>query len=120
MADTIFSEFATIKYEGSESDSPLVYRWYNADRVVLGKPMKEHLRFAVAYWHSLAMTGSDPFGASTIQRPWFSAGDSIAQARVKADAAFELFRVLDLPFFCWHDADIAPAGDTLVETLKNF
>jgi len=120
MSETIFSSFPTVKYEGSASTNELAYRFYDPERVVLGKPLKEHLRFAVAYWHSLAMTGSDPFGGPTIFRPWMSAGDPIAQAKVKADAAFELFRVLDLPFFCWHDADIAPAGDTLAETLKNF
>ena len=120
MAETVWSGFSTVKYEGAESENPLAYRYYDADRVVLGKPLKEHLRFAVAYWHSLAMSGSDPFGGPTVDRPWMTAGDPIAQARVKADAAFELFRVLDLPFFCWHDADIAPAGDTLAETLKNF
>ncbi len=120
MPDTIFSQFPTVKYDGPESDHPLAYRFYDADRVVLGKPLKEHLRFSVAYWHSLAMTGSDPFGGPTIFRPWMAAGDPIAQAKLKADAAFELFRVLDLPFFCFHDADIAPAGETLAETLKNF
>lgn len=120
MAETIFSSFPTVAYEGPESDNPLAYRWYDAERVVLGKPLKEHLRFAVAYWHSLAMTGSDPFGGPTIARPWMHSGDAIAQAKVKADAAFELFRVLDLPFYCFHDADIAPAGDTLAETLNNF
>jgi len=120
MAGTIFSSFETVKYEGPSSQNALAYRWYDADRVVLGKPLKDHLRFAVAYWHSLGMAGGDPFGGPTIQRPWFEPGDPIAQAKVKADAAFELFRVLGLPFFCWHDADIAPAGDTLAENLKNF
>jgi xylose isomerase len=120
MAETIFSSFETVKYEGPSSKKALAYRWYDADRVVLGKPLKDHLRFAVAYWHSLGMAGGDPFGGPTIQRPWFEPGDPIAQAKVKADAAFELFRVLGLPFFCFHDADIAPAGDTLAENLKNF
>ncbi len=120
MADTIFSQFPTVKYEGPESENPLAYRFYDADRVVMGKPLKEHLRFAVAYWHSLTMNGSDPFGGPTIFRPWMQPGDPIAQAKLKADAAFELFRVLDLPFFCFHDADIAPAGASLAETLKNF
>lgn len=120
MAETTFSKFQTVKYEGPESENPLAYQWYDAEKIVLGKPLKEHLRFAVAYWHSLAMTGSDPFGGPTINRPWTAPGDPIAQAKVKADAAFELFRVLDLPFFCFHDADIAPGGDTLAETLKNF
>jgi xylose isomerase len=118
--DSIFSRFATVKYEGRSSDSTLAYRWYDADRVVLGKRLKEHLRFAVAYWHSLAMTGSDPFGGPTMGRPWMDAGDPMELAKLKADAAFDLFRVLDLPFFCWHDADIAPGGETLAETLKNF
>ncbi len=120
MSDTIFSSFETVRYEGPRSEHPLAYRWYDADRIVLGKPLREHLRFAVAYWHSLAMSGSDPFGGATIHRPWMSSGDPITQAKLKADSAFELFRTLDLPFFCWHDADIAPAGDTLAETLSNF
>src|ERR1700679_1723056 len=120
MPETIFTHFDTVKFEGPHSPNPLSYQFYDANKVVLGKPLKDHLRFAVAYWHSLAMTGSDPFGGPTIPRPWFEAGDPIAQAKVKADAAFELFRVLDIPFFCWHDADIAPAGCTLSETLKNF
>lgn len=120
MHDTIFSTFETVKYEGPSSENPLAYRWYDPARVVFGKPLRDHLRFAVAYWHSLAMTGSDPFGGPTINRPWMSSGDAIAQAKVKADTAFELFRTLDLPFFCWHDADIAPEGDTLAATLKNL
>ncbi len=120
MADTLFSGFETVKYEGPDSSNPLSYQFYDADKVVLGKPLKEHLRFAVAYWHSLAMTGSDPFGGPTIERPWMTPGDPIAQAKLKADAAFELFRVLDLPFFCFHDADMSPAGATLTETLTNF
>jgi xylose isomerase len=105
--DSVFSQFKTVKYEGPSSDNVLAYRWY-------------HLRFAVAYWHSLAMTGSDPFGGPTLNRPWNGAGDPIQLAKIKADAAFDLFRVLDLPFYCWHDADIAPGGDTLAETLANF
>lgn len=120
MPDTLFQSLPTVRYEGPDSQNPLAYQWYDAERVVLGKPLKEHLRFAVAYWHSLAMVGSDPFGGPTIHRPWNAAGDPISLAKLKADAAFELFRVLDLPFFCWHDADIAPAGETLAETLKNF
>jgi len=120
MSDTIFSSMPAVAYEGPESHNNLAYRYYNADRVVMGKTLKEHLRFAVAYWHSLAMTGSDPFGGPTMSRPWMQESDPIAQAKAKADAAFELFRVLDLPFFCWHDADIAPAGKSLAESLKNF
>jgi hypothetical protein len=80
MAETIFSSFETVKYEGPASEKALAYRWYDADRVVLGKSLKDHLRFSVAYWHSLAMRGGDPFGSATIQRPWFAAGAPIAQA----------------------------------------
>jgi len=120
MSDTIFSDFPTIAFEGPSSDNPLAYRYYDAEKVVLGKPLREHLRFAVAYWHSLAMNGSDPFGAATINRPWMSGGDPMAAARVKADAAFELFRVLGLPFYTFHDRDVAPEGGSLKESLANF
>jgi xylose isomerase len=119
MSDSVFSKFSPVTYEGPETSNPLAYQFYDAEKIVLGKPLKEHLRFAVAYWHSLAMTGSDPFGGPTIDRPWMSTGDPITQAKLKADAAFDLFRVLDLPFFCFHDADIAPAGGSLAETLTN-
>lgn len=118
MNQTVFSEFPTVKYAGPNSSDEFAYRFYDPEKVVLGKPLKEHLRFAVAYWHSLAMTGSDPFGAPTIHRPWMAAGDPMQLAKMKADAAFDLFRVLDLPFYTFHDRDIAPEGETLKETLK--
>lgn len=120
MPETIFSTFPTVKFEGPQSTNPLAYRFYDADRVVMGKTLGEHLRFAVAYWHSFAMTGSDPFGSATINRPWMGAGHPIAMAKLKADSAFDFFRILDLPFFCFHDADVAPAEETLAGTLKNF
>jgi xylose isomerase len=119
VSQTVFSEFPTVRYSGPSSSDELSYRWYDADKVVLGKPLREHLRFAVAYWHSLAMNGSDPFGSATIVRPWMTASDPMEGARMKADAAFDLFRVLDLPFYTFHDRDIAPEGATLKETLKN-
>ena len=120
MADTTFRNFSTVKFEGTNSTNPLAYQFYDAKKVVLGKPLEEHLRFSVAYWHSLAMTGGDPFGGATIHRPWMVSGDCIAQAKVKADAALELCRVLDVPFFAFHDADIAPADESLGQTLRNF
>jgi xylose isomerase len=120
MSDSIFSKFPTVQYEGVESTSDLAYRWYDAKREVLGKPLREHLRLAVAYWHSLAMNGSDPFGAPTIHRPWMDRRDAMRAAHEKADAAFDLFRVLDLPFYTFHDRDIAPEGDSLRESLANF
>ncbi len=115
-----FAGFDTVRYAGPDSTDPLSYRWYDADRVVLGRPLREHLRFAVAYWHSFAMNGSDPFGAPTLKRPWMDRPDAMAAARDKADAAFDLFRVLDVPFFTFHDRDIAPEGDGLRGSLRNF
>ncbi|WP_419730947.1 xylose isomerase [Lichenicola sp.] len=120
MSDTLFSNFETVRYAGPDSDEPLAYRYYDADRVVLGRPLRDHLRFAVAYWHSLAMNGSDPFGAPTLQRPWMDRSDEMQAARDKADAAFDLFRVLDVPFYSFHDRDIAPGGDDLRSSLHNF
>ena len=118
---TVFSEFKTVEYEGPQSQQALSYRYYDAKKLVMGKPLGEHLRFAVAYWHSLAMTGSDPFGASTIVRPWMDASlEPMTAAKMKADAAFDLFRVLDLPFFTFHDRDLVQEGATLKETLSNL
>ena len=115
-----FGSFETVRFEGPDSKNSLAYRWYDANKVVLGKPLQDHLRFALAYWHSLAMNGSDPFGAATIRRPWMERSDVMQGAREKTDAAFELLRVLDLPFFTFHDRDIAPEGDNLQEYIRNF
>ena len=125
VSNSVFSRIPTVTYEGPESTTELAYRWYDAERVVLGRPLRDHLRFAVAYWHSLGMNGSDPFGAPTIQRPWMrfdpnDQADAMRAAREKADAAFDLFRVLDLPFFTFHDRDVAPEGDSLRQSLANF
>ena len=120
MTDSIFTPFNKVRFEGEATKTELTYRWYDTERTVLGKPLGEHLRFAVAYWHSLAMNGSDPFGAATIQRPWMTNANPMASAKQKADAAFDLFRVLDLPFFTFHDRDLAPEGDSLQASLKNF
>jgi xylose isomerase len=117
---SIFSEFDTIRYEGPESQNPLAFRWYQSDRVVLGMPLRDHLRFAIAYWHSFGWSGADPFGASTIDRPWTRGGDPMEAAHLKADAAFDLFRVLDAPFFTFHDRDITPEGVDLNSSLRNL
>ena len=115
-----FSITDPIRYEGPETSNPLAYRWYEPGRKVLGKTLKEHLRFAVCYWHSLCWTGIDPFGGPTIERPWISpTGDQMALARQKADVAFEMFRLLDVPYFTFHDRDIAPEGATLAESNRN-
>jgi xylose isomerase len=102
------------------SRDPVKYRWYKPDRKVLGKRMQDHLRFAVCYWHSFVWPGLDPFGGDTFRRPWHAAGGNpMKQAEQKADAAFELFRLLSVPFFTFHDRDIAPEGATLRESNAN-
>jgi len=122
----MFGEFFTdvsepIKYEGPDSDNPLAFRWYDADRMVGDRTMAEHLRFAVAYWHSFAADGSDQFGVGTWDRPWL-AGDSdpMAAARHKMAAAFEFFEKLGAPYFCFHDLDISPEGATFAESCANL
>ncbi len=115
---TIFSDLPTIRFEGPDTGNPLAYRHYDADRVVLGRPLRDHLRLSVCYWHSFVMNGADPFGAPTIDRHWMS-GEPVAAARVKADAAFDLFRVLDVPFYTFHDRDIGAEGGGLSATLRN-
>jgi xylose isomerase len=113
-----FDGIPAIRYEGPESENPFAYRWYDADRLVLGKRMEDHLRFAIAYWHSFCWPGGDPFGGATFERPWF--GDSMEAARAKADVAFEMFDILGAPFFCFHDRDASPEGATLAESNRNL
>jgi xylose isomerase len=116
-----FSAIAPIRYQGPDSDEPLAFRYYDKDRVVLGKPMAEHLRFAVCYWHSFVWNGFDPFGYDgTMRRPWFGPGDPLQLARLKADAAFDFFARLGTPFFTFHDRDLAPEGATPVESKRNL
>ncbi len=114
-----FKNISKVQYEGPESDNPLAFKHYNPKEVVGGKTMEEHLRFSVAYWHTFTADGTDPFGAPSMVRPWDEyTGMDLARARV--DAAFELFDKLGVPFFCFHDRDIAPEGDTLKETNQNL
>jgi xylose isomerase len=99
---------------------PLAYRYYDKNRLVLGKPMQEQLRFAACYWHSFVWPGTDPFGLETFGRPWHGSGDAMAQALHKADVAFELFRLIDVPYFTFHDRDVAPEGATLAQSNANL
>ena len=101
-----FKGIGQIKYEGLDSDNPLSYRWYDESKVVAGKPMKDWLRFAVAYWHSFVGNGGDPFGEPTHIFPWNEKQDAVARAKDKADAAFEFITKLDLPYYCFHDVDV--------------
>ena len=114
-----FANSEPLKFAGRDSRDPLTFRWYDKNKVVLGKTMEEHLRFAVAYWHSFTWPGGDPFGGETFLRPWMHGSDEMALARAKADVAFELFRILDVPFFAFHDRDIAPEGKSLAESNAN-
>ena len=116
---SIFSDLATVRFEGPDSTNPMAYRYYDPAKVVLGKPLRDHLRLTVCYWHTLVMNGADAFGAPTIERPWMAGSDPMAAAHAKADAAFDLFRVLDVPFYSFHDRDVAPEGASLAETLHN-
>lgn len=114
-----FSIDQPIPYEGPASKTPLAFKWYDPDKIVLGKKMAEHLRFAVCYWHSFCWPGTDPFGGDSFQRPWMQPGDMMEMARMKADVAFELFRLLRVPFFTFHDRDIAPEGSSIAESNRN-
>ena len=95
-------------FAGKDAGSKPAFRWYDKDRVVHGRRLEDHLRFAVCYWHSFCWPGGDPFGGETFLRPWHHGSDPMAMARAKADVAFELFRLLDVPFFTFHDVDAAP------------
>jgi xylose isomerase len=117
MSTGFFGNQEPIRYEGPDSRNPLAFRFYDPDRMVLGKRMEDHFRFAVCYWHSFTWPGTDPFGGQTFLRPWF--GDSMEKAKLKADVAFEMFELLGVPFFTFHDRDIAPEGASLAESNKN-
>lgn len=120
MTEAYFTGVERIRYEGPDSDTPLAYRWYDPDRMVLGRRMADHLRVAVCYWHSFCWPGSDPFGGGTLDRPWMRAGDPVALAEAKMDVAFELFGKLGVPFFTFHDRDVAPEMGSLRETQATF
>ncbi len=116
-----FADVPPVRYQGPESDDPLSFRYYDKDRIVLGKRMEEQLRFAVCYWHSFVWNGFDPFGYDgTFRRPWFEAGDPLAQARLKAEVAFDFFSRLGVPYFSFHDRDVAPEGSTPAESKRNL
>ncbi len=114
-----FPGIGSIAYEGPDSRNPMAFKYYRADQKVLGKTMRDHLRFSVAYWHAFRGTGSDPFGPGTMVRPW-EGGDPVETAIVRVRAAFEFMRKLGSPFYCFHDRDIAPEGKTLAESHRNL
>lgn len=119
MTSGFFNGIERVQFEGADSKNPMAFHHYNPDEIVMGKRMEDHLRFAVAWWHSFAWEGGDPFGGPTFERPWYPQ-DDMGRARMKADIAFELFEILDQPFFCWHDADIRPEQGSFAENLRTL
>jgi xylose isomerase len=119
MSTGFFDGISKVSYEGPDSTNPLAFRHYNPDEGILGKRMEDHLRFSVAYWHSFAWEGNDPFGSHTFVRPWHPQ-DDMGRARLKADVAFEMFDILDAPFFCWHDVDIRPEQGNYADNLSTL
>jgi xylose isomerase len=117
---TAFPDVNKIRFEGPTSKNPLAFRHYDENEIVEGKSMKDHLRFSVAYWHTMRGTGSDPFGAATMVRPWEAKTDSVENAINRARVGFEFIEKLGAPFYCFHDRDVAPEGDTLAESNKNL
>tara|TARA_B100001113_G_scaffold222482_1_gene182489 strand:+ start:151 stop:1482 length:1332 start_codon:yes stop_codon:yes gene_type:complete len=115
-----FKGIGQIKFEGEESDNPLAYRFYDKNKLVLGKPMKEHFKFAVAYWHSFVNSGNDPFGVGTKKYPWMESKDITKRAHQKMDAAFEFISKLDLEYFCFHDFDLIDEGNSISESEKRL
>lgn len=117
---TYFPEVPKIAYEGPDSKNPLAFRHYNPDEIVEGKPMRDHFRFSVAYWHTFRGTGSDPFGPGTAVRPWEDGTDSVEMAIQRVRVAFEFMEKLGVGFYCFHDRDVAPEGANLRETNANL
>ncbi len=115
-----FPGISRIEYEGPESDNPLAFKAYDADRVVGDKTMREHLRFAICYWHTFCADGGDPFGPGTQIHPWKGGDDRLKAAEERLDAAFEFFSKMTVPYFCFHDRDLAPEGDSVAESEKNL
>ncbi|QNK56255.1 xylose isomerase [Paenibacillus sp. PAMC21692] len=114
-----FKNIPAIAFEGKGSDNPLAFKHYDPSQVVLGKTMEEHLRYAVAYWHTFNANGTDPFGSGTMVRGW-DQFDGLDRSKARVEANFEFMEKLNIPYYCFHDIDIAPEGATLQETNKNL
>ena len=120
MSRSYFADIEPIQFEGTESHNPLAFRYYDRNRIVLGKTMEAHLRMAVCYWHSFCWDGFDVFGAGTFNRPWHGGPIDQARAEHKLDEAFEFFTRLGLPYFCFHDVDVMATADTIDAHVRNF
>ncbi|MDR0413640.1 MAG: xylose isomerase [Dysgonamonadaceae bacterium] len=115
-----FPGVGKIKFEGKESKNPLAFRWYDENRRILGKTMKDWFRFSMAYWHTLCAEGGDPFGPGTKVFPWNEGADAISRAKYKMDAAFEFMTKMGIPFYCFHDVDLVDEGRSLAEYESNL
>lgn len=115
-----FPSVQSIKYKGPDSKNPLAFKWYNPDQTVAGKTMREHFRFAIAYWHTFCGTGDDPFGPGPQRLPWLEGDDPMQVAKQKLDAAFEFITKLGVPYYCFHDRDMAPEGKDVKESEDNL
>lgn len=115
-----FSDIAPIKFEGKGSDNPLAFKFYDPEKMVSGKPMKDHLRFAISYWHSFCNGNSDPFGVDTRPMPWHDSTNPMDNAKKRLDAAFEFFTKMNVGYYCFHDRDLAPEGNSIAESEKNL
>ena len=115
-----FPNIKQIKYEGKQSKDPLSFKYYDAEKIIAGKPMKDHFRFSTAYWHTFCGTGGDPFGPGTKSFPWENHNDPIKRSLNRLDAAFEFFSKLGTEFYCFHDRDMAPEGSTVKESKENL
>jgi len=115
-----FKGVGKVKYEGPDSDNPLAFRWYDENKVVAGKKMKDHLRFACAYWHSFCGNGGDPFGEPTHLFPWDKKTDPVDRAKDKMDAAFEFITKMSLPYYCFHDVDVVEYGNDVAENERRL
>jgi len=115
-----FPTVKKIKYEGPKSSNPLSFKWYDENKVVAGKTMKDHMRFAVCWWHTFKWQGNDPFGPGTKTFPWMGSSSPMQSAKDTVDAAFEMFVKLAVPFYCFHDRDVAPEGSSVAESEKNL
>ena len=113
-----FPNIKQIEYEGRDSDNPLAFKFYDSEKIVSGKPMREHLKFAVAYWHTFCGTGSDPFGPGTKHFPWNVSSNQMEAAYARLDAAFEFFSKLGVDYYCFHDRDLAPEGNDAKESVE--
>jgi xylose isomerase len=120
MSKEFFSGVGQIKYEGNETDNPLAFRWYDESKIIAGKSMKEHLRFACAYWHSFCNVGSDPFGEGTHFFSWNEKADAVERAKDKMDAAFEFITKMNMPYYCFHDVDVVDYSNDVKENDRRL